>query len=413
MTTDLRQVHPSEWDSWYGKLLSAFAEPETPEERAVSRDLTELDRTLGLWEDGDPVATAGLFSFRMTVPGGAAVPTAGVTMVSVAPTHRRRGVLRSMMRRQLDDVRAAGAEPLAALTASEPAIYSRFGYGLATRELLADIDTSRVALTVPEGADAVRLRLVEDPASVLDVCESVYARVVPTRPGMLARRPGWEHRMVLDPERKREGAAPLRCVLAERDGETVGYARYAVKPGWSDREVPRGAVLLRDLEALDEAAYGALWRFLFDIDLAPSLRLDGRPVDDPWQHMVSDIRRCGMFTNDGLFLRPVDVGAALAARTYAAPVDVVFGVEDGFCAWNTGRWRLSGDPKGAVCERTRDPADLTLSVRELGEVYLGGTSLSALARAGRVREERPERGALREAAVAFLSETAPWLPHGF
>lgn len=190
----------------------------------------------------------------------------------------------------------------------------------------------------------------------------------------------------------------------------VGYARYSIKPEW-DAAGPKGTVELRDLEALDPAAYAALWRFLFDIDLTSTVKTYNRPVDDAWQHLVSDIRRCGLSMRDSLYVRTVDVGAALEARTYQTPVDVVFEVEDAFCPWNEGRWRLSGDTKGASCERTTDSADLALSVRELGSAYLGGVSLASLAAAGRVRELR--RGALAEASLGFSSVVAPWLPHGF
>ncbi|HET6855736.1 MAG TPA: GNAT family N-acetyltransferase, partial [Streptomyces sp.] len=387
MTTELRVPQRDEWDDWYGKLELAFGGvAEAPEERALWKELTELDRSIGVWDGEECVGTAGVFSFRLSVPGGALVPAAGVTMVSVAATHRRRGILRSMMRRQLDDVRAAG-EPLAVLTASEPAIYGRFGYGCATRQLAAEINTSRVQLAVPDGTDRVRVRFAK-PADAQGACEAVYAQVVTGRPGMLARAPGWEGLPLIDPEGDREGASPLQCVLAERDGETVGYARYQIKPDW-EWTGAEGIVVLRDCEALDPAAYAALWRFLFDIDLTSTLRARNRPVDDAWQQLVSDVRRCDIRVRDSLYLRPVDVGAALEARAYQAPVDVVFEVTDPFCPWNEGSWRLTGDAKGgASCKRTDDPADLALSVRELGAAYLGGTSLSSLAAAGRVAERR-------------------------
>ncbi|MEU5092855.1 GNAT family N-acetyltransferase [Streptomyces sp. NPDC021356] len=409
LATELRVLRPDEWDTWYGNLMRAFGGvPEPTEEQELYRSLTEFDRSLGVWDGDACVGTAGAFSFRLTVPGGAPVPAAGVTMVGVAATHRRRGVLTSMMRRQLDDVRSLG-EPLAVLTASEPEIYGRFGYGAATFQLGADIDTSRAGLSVPAGTDDVRLRYAA-PADVLDACEAVYARLVPGRPGMLARRPGWERLGLLDPESLREGASPLQCVVAERDGEVAGFARYRVKPGW-ETGGPEGTVVLNDLAALDPATDAALWRFLFGIDLTSKLSVGNRPVDDAWQYLVSDIRRCRPRLRDSLYVRLVDVGAALAARTYQAPVDVVLEVEDAFCGWNAGRWRLSGDAKGAVCERTSDAADLALSVRELGAAYLGGVPLSALAAAGRVRELRG--GALAEASVGFGSAVAPWLPHGF
>ncbi|GGZ18272.1 UPF0256 protein [Streptomyces poonensis] len=405
----MRVLRKADWSIWYGTLARAFGGAlESSVERDLWEALTEHDRSLGLWDGDECVGTAGAFTFRVTVPGGASVPAAGITMVSVAATHRRRGLLRTMMRRQLDDIRAWG-EPLAVLTASEPDIYGRFGYGIATQALSAEVDTSRVRLSVPPGTDGVRLRYAA-PGEVLDACEAVYAQRVPERPGMLARRPGWERLGLLDPESERGGQSPLQCVVAERGADVVGYARYRIKPDW-DHRGSDSAVHLSELEALDPAAHAALWRFLFDIDLTTMIVAPGRPVDEPWLHMVSDIRRCSVRLRDALHVRLVDVGAALEARTYQTPVDVVFEVEDAFCPWNAGRWRLTGDSKGASCKRTDEAADLALSVRELGAAYLGGVSLASLAGAGRVRELR--QGALTEASVAFASAVAPWLPHGF
>ncbi|MGW2819654.1 GNAT family N-acetyltransferase [Streptomyces sp. NPDC001443] len=408
--TDLRVLRQGDWDQWYGNLNRAFGGgAESAEVVALWRDeLVDADRALGVWDGDRCVGSAAAYPFRLTVPGGAPVPAAGVAMVGVAATHRRRGVLTRMMRRQLDDVRAWG-EPLAVLTASEPAIYGRFGYAPAAFGIRAEIDTGRVTLSVPDGTDAVRLRY-ERPADVLDVCEAVYARTVPARAGMLARQPGWERVWLLDTERDRDGASALQCVVAERDGEPTGYARFRVAMRWTDSGHD-GQVVLQDLAALDPATEAALWRFLFGIDLTTSLKVRERPVDEAWQYQVSDIRRCRLRLRDSLYVRLVEVGAALAARTYQAPVDVVFEVEDAFCPWNAGSWRLTGDAKGASCVRTTDAADLALSVRELGAVYLGGVSLAALAAAGRVRELR--QGALVEASSAFGALVAPWLPHGF
>ncbi|MFF4419864.1 GNAT family N-acetyltransferase [Streptomyces sp. NPDC001549] len=411
MTLEMRALKSDEWDVWYDHLELAFGGvPDSPEERELYKSLTEADRSLGVWDGDTCVGAAGAFSFRLSVPGGAAVPAAGVTMVGVSPTHRRRGVLTSLMRRQLDDIRA-GDEPLAVLTASDPAIYGRFGYGTATYALAVDIDTTRVRLSVPPGTDGVRLRLV-DPGRALADCERVYAALVPTRPGMPARQPGWERLPLLDPDAMRGGGSPLKCVVAEReDGEVIGYARYRVKPDW-DPTGSDGKVEVRDLDALDPAACAALWRYLFSIDLTWTVRAQRRPVDDPVLHLVSDVRRSRPRTRDSLHVRLVDLAAALEARTYGAPVDVVVEVRDAFCPWNEGRWRLSVDAKGAArCTRTEEPADLELSVRELGSAYLGGITLTSLAGAGLVRELRP--GALTEASRAFAGDVAPWLPHGF
>ncbi|WP_409057708.1 GNAT family N-acetyltransferase [Streptomyces sp. SYP-A7185] len=409
MTTEMRELCQADWDAYYGTLELAFGGvAEAAEEHELWNDLTEFDRFFGTWEGKTCVGTTGSFSFRLSVPGGSLVDAAGVTMVSVAATHRRQGILTSMMRRQLDDVRARG-EAVAVLTASEPVIYGRFGYGTATFAAKAEIDTTRVSLSVPAGTDDVRLRYAK-PADVHAACEALYARRVSERPGMLARQPGWERLGLLDPESERQGASPLQCVVAERAGELVGYARYQVKPDW-DAAGPKGTVRLRDLEAEDPAATAALWRFLFGIDLTSAVEAHNRPTDDALFQLVSDVRRCRIQVRDSLHVRLVEVGAALEARAYRTPVNVVLDVEDAFCPWNEGRWRLKGDLKGAVCERTEDEADLALSVRDLGAAYLGGVSLTSLASAGRVRELRP--GALAEATVAFGSDAAPWLPHGF
>ncbi|MCX5533557.1 GNAT family N-acetyltransferase [Streptomyces sp. NBC_00006] len=410
MATDLRTLRDSEWDHWYGKLERAFGGvAEAAEERGLYRELTVLDRSLGVWDGAECVGTAGAFPFRVAVPGGAFVTAAGVTMVSVAATHRRRGILSGMMRRQLDDVREWG-EPLAVLTASEPVIYGRFGYGIGTRKAAVRIESRQVRIEAPSEADQVRLRYVEV-AEGAERCESVYLRTVGTRPGMLARTPGWERLPLLDPEQERDGASPLQCVVAERDGEAVGFARFQVRPD-SAGGVERNRVLVREVTSVEPAAYAALWRFLCSIDLTETVECGNLPVDDPLFSLVSDIRRCGVRVRDSMHVRLVEVGEALEARTYLTPVDVVFEVADAFCPWNEGRWRLTGDAKGgASCKRTEEPADLALSVRELGAAYLGDVSLMELAGAGRVRELRP--GALVEASVAFGSTVAPWLPHGF
>ncbi|MCB5164356.1 GNAT family N-acetyltransferase [Streptomyces bambusae] len=410
MGHELRVLRAEEWDVWFRQLELAFGgAPEPAEGRELYRDLTEIDRSLAVWDGDDCVGSASAFSFRMAVPGGAVVPAAGVTMVGVAPTHRRRGVLTSMMRRQLDDVRAGG-EPLAVLTASDPAIYPRFGYGIGAYGLSMEIDTTRVRVSVPPGADAVRMRLV-DPLEALPACERVYAALVPGRPGMPARQPGWERQGLLDPVSERGGKAPLACVLAEGpDGEVLGYARYQVNPEW-ERKGSAGSVEVLQLDAVDPAAYAALWRYVCGIDLTWTVRAHRRPADDPVLHLVTDVRRSQLLLRDALHVRLVELGAALEARSYGVPVDVVLDVADEFCPWNGGRWRLSADASGVSCVRTGDPADLALSARDLAAVYLGGNSLLSLAAAGRVRELRP--GALAVASRAFAGDVAPWLPHGF
>lgn len=157
---------------------------------------------------------------------------------------------------------------------------------------------------------------------------------------------------MVDPVSSRQGGSAQQCVLAERDGEIVGYVTYHIKPDW-EPSGPKGTVTVNDLAALDPAAYAALWRFVFEIDLTSTVEARNRPADDAVLHLVSDVRRCNIRVRDSIHVRLVELGAALEARAYRAPVDVVFEVEDAFCPWNAGRWRLTGDAKGVASS----PAD--------------------------------------------------------
>jgi predicted acetyltransferase len=239
----------------------------------------------------------------------------------------------------------------------------------------------------------------------------VYEALRPTSVGFLDRRGAWADRLAADPERVRHGASARRHALyTEQDGSVTGFATYrtrqAGEPGRNDSIVEVAAVL-----ATSPAAYAALWAYLAGIDLTPRLSLNRAPLDDPLQHMIADVRALDMSMYDSLWVRLADVDRALVSRTYSTPVDVVLEVRDEFCPWNSGRWRLSADGTGAVCERTQDPADLALSTTELGAAYLGGPRLVGLAAAGLVTELRP--GAVTAASRAFAGDRLPWCPEVF
>jgi len=387
----------------------AFTEgPASPELDAINRELLELDRTIGVFDGPLLVGGASIFSFEMNVPGGL-VPFAGVSWVSVLATHRRRGVLSAMMRHQLHGLHESGGEAIAGLTASEAPIYGRFGYGPATKAVSLTIPRHENALRLPEGTEAVTLRLVPT-ADTIDVCDEVFARQVSKRPGAIVCTPAWARVHAADLSEWRGGGSRLRTVLAERDGKVVGFTRYRTKPEYH-HGVHVGCVSVSGILADDAAAYAALLRYLVNIDLTTTTALIGLPPDEPVIHLLMNPRAAEMSVDDKLYLRLVDVDRALASRTYSAPLDLVIEVADVFCPWNDGRWRLYGDEKGAHCERTDAAPDLALGVRELGAVFLGGTTFTSLAAAGLVEERRS--GALGEASRAFSAYLAPWLSYGF
>lgn len=384
--------------------ISFLEVPPSEQLAAFARAILEMDRSIGLFDGASQVGNGSIFTLQVTVPGGIVVPMAGVTWIGVLPTHRRRGGMTKLMRHQLDTLHETGGEALAGLTASDDGIYGRFGYGAATYRAGATIPRHGNALRLPPGTQEVALRLV-DPADARTVCDEIYGRAALRRPGMLARAGLWSEVAVAEFPEMREGRSVLRCVLAERDGGPVGYAYYRTK---ADDE---GEVLVRSIHADDPAAYAALWQMLSNIDLVSRISVNSLPVDDPLFSMLESPRaalRAGR--RDGLHLRLVDVDRALEARTYSSPIDVVLEIRDAFCPWNAGRWRLSGDDKGATCTRTDSPAELSLDVRDLAAAYLGGRTLVVLATAGQVVEH--SSGALAAASRAFAGDLQPWLPFG-
>lgn len=380
----------------------------------------EFDRSIAAFDGDLIVGSAAAYSFRLAVPGGLLTSVAGVTAVSVRPSHRRRGILSAMMRRQLADIRDRG-EAIAALFASEPGIYGRYGYGCASEHLKFTIRRGEAQLvsagmlaapaTPAARRNAPRLRITE-PDSVLSELSKVYDTVLPGRPGMPARDDRWWRSAIADPEFARQGMAPLRCVLAEDDSGPRGYALYAARPDWADDGIPAHSLVVRELVAVDPEATALLWNDLLTRDLVGEVSARLRPVDDPLLQLLADRRRSRARLNDGLWIRLADVPAALCQRGYACEADIVLDVTDDMIPANAGRWRLragGADSTGSVsCERTSRPADIALPVHALGAVYLGGTRLGALQAAGQLTEARP--GAVAQLSAAMSSDPAPWCP---
>jgi predicted acetyltransferase len=406
MDPEIRTIDEGELEAFFGALAAAFGDDMTPEDIELDRTVTEVPRSIAAYDGQRIVGTTSAYSMSLTVPGGT-VPMPGVTMVSVLPTHRRRGLLRAMMRRQLDDFREAG-EAVAGLWASESSIYGRYGYGLAAAILEVEIARERTAFARPF-TDPGRTSLV-DKDDALKVMPEVYARVLPARPGMLERAPQWWDYLFSDQERHRHGAGPLQYVVHEGSGGPDGYAAYAIKEKWEEG-FPAGRLSVKELIAETPEAYAGLWNLCLNVDLISRIQAWPRPVDEPLPYLLAEPRRLRMVVRDGLWVRLIDVPAALAARTYGAEGEVVLEVRDEFCPWNQGRFRLAAGPQGASSSRTRARPDILLDAEDLGAAYLGGTSFHSLRWAGRV-EERTD-GAVRRADSMFGWRPAPWCAHVF
>ena len=298
-----------------GAIVHYFGR-EKPSEQWTERWLNnfELARMHAAFDDGAIVGGAGAFSFRMTVPGGASVPTAGVTIVGVLPTHRRRGILRVMMREQLDDVHRRG-EPLAALFASEETIYGRYGYGLASLNVQFEIDKAHAAFR-PDVATAGRVRLVDAAAAAAQM-PGVYDAVRGQTPGMLERPASWwEHRVLADPEEFRFGGSPKHFAVLEIDGEPRAYAIYRLYVSFGDLG-PETKLQTNEVIAADTLAIASIWRYLLDVDWTKTVAARLQPVDHPLLLLLARPNFARPTLSDGLWIRLVDVGEALSAREYA------------------------------------------------------------------------------------------------
>jgi predicted acetyltransferase len=374
-------------------------EPTKDSASRVTRVLSP-ERIHAAWEDGQIVGGASAFELRLTIPG-AVVPAAGVTVVGVLPTHRRQGVLTQLMRAQLDDVHERG-EPAAFLWASEGAIYGRFGYGLAGLSGEIDLLRAHSRFVRPIETDG-RLRLLSL-EEALERLPPVYERVASDTPGMFGRTSKWWSARVLDdPEWRRGGAGEMARVVLEHEGDAVGYALYRLQMGFAEGASTAAVHVIEALGVTPEAV-AAIWRHLLDIDWMERTKAWLLPVDHPLFLLLEEPSRMRFRVEESVWLRLVDVAAALRARSWAQEEDLVLAVTDSFCPWNEGSYRLDGST-------TRDAPDLRLDVRDLGAAFLGGFTFSELRRAGRVEELVP--GALQRADAAFRTGRAPWCPEIF
>ena len=393
-------VRPSADQDEYGRAIGAIGQYFNPP--PSEEFLERLPRTMphermhAAFEDGQIVGGAGVYPFELSVPGGS-LPCAGVTAVGVHPTHRRRGVLRSMMDTQLRDVHERG-EPIAALWASEETIYGRFGYGIASWAGELKVPHEWDAFAEPLDLPGKTRFVTPDEARAL--FPPIYDAMRRERPGMTSRSEAWwDDRHLRLPED--EAAAPKRFVVLELEGEPQGYAIYRTHFAF-EGGLPGSRLVVREALGTTPQATAGIWRFLLDVDWMSVAEVPLAPPDHPLFLLLGLPRRAQYRMGDGLWVRIVDLPAALSGRAYSEGGPLVLEVRDAICDWNDGRWRLDG----GTCERTEAEPDLALDVAVLGSAYLGAVSFTQLRDAGRVQELHD--GAIRHADGLFAWQPLPW-----
>jgi predicted acetyltransferase len=312
MSLEVRPAEPDELlDALRPIWLYGGSAPTEERAQSVLRFL-EPGRLHAAFDGEEAVGGAGAFTFQLTVPGGR-VAAAGATVVGVMPTHRRRGVLTSMMRAQLDDAHRRG-EPTAILWASEGSIYGRFGYGVASLCGTLRLERAHAAFR-PSFERLGQARLVDE-AEALSAFPTVYDRIAAETPGTLGRSPAWwEHRLLSDPEWRRDGAGEQVRVLVEVDGRPDAYGLYRIREAFEEGWTSTSTLEVQEAAGASPQATAELWRYLLDVDLIHTVVAHLLAVDHPLLLLLVDPRRMRFRVGDGLWLRLVDVGVALTSPT--------------------------------------------------------------------------------------------------
>ncbi len=405
MAIETRLLDADQNDEFFKPFWSAFGMAPNKERAERVKRIPELTTRIGAYTDeGSIVGSAGAFEFDMSTPGGR-VDIAGLTLVAVLATHRRRGVLTSLIRRHFEEARAQG-RPVSALWASEGQIYGRFGYGVGSYVGSIAIERHRSGFASPDDTRVEARFVSEDEA--LELFPQVWERARKQVPGMLSRSIGWwKERRLVDTESMRGNAGALERLVIEREGVPIAYALYRLHLQFENK-IPKAT--MKVIEAISASPLGTrlLWRYLLSMDLTEQIEMTLLVPDHPLFLLLAEPRRLRFTVADALWVRILDVPAALRARRYGAAEAVVIEVSDAMCPWNEGRYRVGGP---SCVERTDATPDLRLSIAELSSLYLGGISMTQLVCAGRAEVVRAE--AVEQADVLFRSARAPWCPDIF
>lgn len=397
---EIRPVTLDEHAAFVRTFFRAMSFPP-PDDETLERMRADFrpERSLAAFDRDQIVGSADSYLFELTVPGGVQVDVAGVTRVGVLATHRRRGILSDLMRRQLTEARDRG-EPLALLIASESVIYGRYGYGVSS--YLVDLEIDTRYRDFRPGAEPTGSVTFVDEETADKVFPEVHERWRKQQPGAIPRTDGWWAGVRAD----RKAGRDVHAIHEDRSGGVDGYVRYSVTSKW-DAGLAASTLNEQDMICVSPEASLALWRHMLDVDLIRTVQVQARPVDEPIRWWLANPRALKVTRHgDFLWTRLLDIPASLSARRYRFDGELVLDVHDAMFGDSPGRYVLHIQEGVGSCARTNAKADLEMSVAELGSLYLGGVAASEIARSGRIVEV--SEGALEKADAAFSSSPKPW-----
>lgn len=350
------------------------------------------DRSIMAFDGKNMVGNALSYEMDMYIPGGIS-KIAAVASVSVQATHRRKGINRSIMKYQLEDIHSR-QEPLAVLQASESIIYGRYGYGMASFESNLEIEKTRSAYAIDHASEGQPYFIEESEAR--EIFPQIYSKAIENRVGMVRRRENWWEFRFREPGLK--GGDPKSWfVKYQKNGETDGYLRYTIN---------EAELNIIELIASSHEAYSSLWRLCLDMDLVDTIKAEHRPADEELKWMLADPRRLVEHSSDRYWVRLVDVKKALSQRSYSVDGSLTLEVKDNFLPWNQEVVELRSESGESSCATSNKNPDIVLSAGDLGAVYLGGINFSTLLASGRIEEIT--KGSVSKANLMFSTERKPW-----
>ncbi|MEO5941067.1 MAG: GNAT family N-acetyltransferase [Candidatus Limnocylindrales bacterium] len=412
MTTEIRPIHDDELVAWLESVTTGFLDrPDVARIADEVRPHWDLTRNWAALDDGRVVGTTRTWPTELTLPGSGSIKASAISGVTVQPTHRRRGLLRGMLRAEHAAARDRD-EVASLLYASEYPIYGRFGYGPAVQVATWTVDVGRTDFHATAGGETGSVEFVPVDPAAGGIVRDVFDAWRRTQSGEIWRRP------VMYEQDLGLGGASWGDVwkgflVAHRDaaGAIDGYARYHVEQKWEHRQAAN-VLVVDDTHGLTGDARVGLLRFLASVDLVTSLKIERRTPTDPLPWLLTNGRATwASDVGDGMWVKLHDIPAALEARSYERSGSVVLEVIDRDATTGDGasgrvRIALDASPDGARAGATDRSPDLTLDGAALGAAYLGGTRLRNAVLAQGWDEHRA--GALAEAEDMLATRDAPW-----
>lgn len=409
-TLEFRQPLPEEVRDFLGVSVRSYGSHDGDDRLDWEALSNEIDRSHGALDQGRWVAGSGAFSLEVTLPGGTPVPAAGVTMVGLEPTHRRRGILTHLLR-QLHADADRRSEPLAILTASETSIYRRFGYGIGgdVAHLVIEADSVVFHPPVVQTGSFAMIDLATDAPVLADI----HDRARQAYPGWVSMTKGMWSQIVADPEFVRDGLTPLRGVIHhDASGLPDGYATWRIANRSEPDRIAGNTLFLEHLTAINHDVEAALWEFIASIDLVATIEWTTGPPDPAIRWRLVEPRRLRTSAlADMTWVRLLDVPAVLSTVVQCDGDELTIHVNDKFHPERGGVFKIRGDGRCDRVDQTGVDADLYLDTADLASVVMGSVRPSRLHAAGRLRVTRTE---IIEAADAlFATPSRPWCPIEF